>query len=394
MFLFLPRKPSLKPSSYSAAPVVSSPPGDIIRVAAKGKCRKRSRNVFADDRGFPDLTDDYDTLLHNIDGGPVLRKLRHPAPPLDEIDPSFNFIFDEALHGVRLRQLLDLSHLDAALQIRIYSLIIKYWSVFDDRGVWVPVKNYECVIDTGDAHPIAVKNIRYGPKEIPIMRNAIAALEKVGHIRQMHDGRWLFKCVLAAKPHQEHVRDIADFVWRFCVNYVPLNSVTRIIAYPIPRCDSAVFIEFGNGKFLWLFDAPSGYHQLAVEKKSQEKLAFQGPDAIKWTYTVMPFGPTNGPATFINMIYDVNSQWKALATSVGITMGNDTDTRIIVDDIVSHGPTVDESLLYMECQLRVCRSYRLSLSLKKTSSFHTDSNLLAMMSPLTETGQLRRNINF
>jgi hypothetical protein len=145
--------------------------------------------------------------------------------------------------------------------------------------------------------------------------------------------------------------------------------VTRIIAYPIPRCDSAVFIEFGNGRFLWLFDAPSGYHQLAVHIASQEKLAFQGPNAIKWTYTVMPFGPTNGPATFISMIYDLDSQWKALATSVGITVGDDTDTRIIVDNIVSHGPTIDISLLYMECQLRICKAYRLSLSLKKSFIF-------------------------
>jgi hypothetical protein len=233
----------------------------------------------------------------------------------------------------------------------------------------VPVRNYECVIDTGDAPPITVKNIRYGPKELPILRKAIAGLKQVGHIRQIHDGRWLFKCVLAAKPHQEHVRDINDFFWRFCVNYQPLNYVTRIIAYPSPRCDSAVFVEFGNGRFLLLFDAPSGYHQLTVAIASQEKLAFQGPDAIKWTYTIMPFGPTNGPTTFISMIYDLDSQWKALATSVGITVGDDTDTRIIVDDIVSHGPTIDISLLYMECQLRICKAYRLSLSLKKSFIF-------------------------
>ncbi len=84
---------------------------------------------------------------------------------------------------------------------------------------------------------------------------------------------------------------------------------------------------------------------------------------------VMPFGPTNGHATFINFIYDVNSQWKALATSVGITIGNDTNTRFIVDDIVSHGPTVDTSLHYMECQLKVCQLYCLSLSLKKSFIF-------------------------
>jgi hypothetical protein len=194
------------------------------------------------------------------------------------------------------------------------------------------------------------------------MRKAIAALEKVGHICQIHDGRWLFKAVLAPKPHQEHFENIGDFVWRFCVNYVPLNSVTCIIAYPIPRCDSTVFNEFGNGWWLWLFDTPSGYHQLTVAESSQEKLAFQGPDAIKWTYTVMPFG-------FINFIHDVDSQWKTLATSSGIFIDEQTNTRIIVDDIVSHGLNLSTSLKYMECQLRVCQAYRLSLSLKKSFIF-------------------------
>ncbi len=201
------------------------------------------------------------------------------------------------------------------------------------------------------------------------MWKAIAALEKVGHIRQIHDGRWLFKAALAAKPHQEHVIDINNFVWRFCVNYVPLNSATRIITYPISRCDSAVFIEFGDSTWLWLFDAPSGYHQFAVAKSSQEKLAFLGTDAIKWTYTVMPFGPTNGPATFINFIHDVDSQWKALATTCGISINEQTNTWIIVDDIVNHGRDLETSLLYMRCQLRVCMAYRLSLSLKKSFIF-------------------------
>ncbi len=93
------------------------------------------------------------------------------------------------------------------------------------------------------------------------------------------------------------------------MNYIPLNGVTLIIAYPIPQRDSAVFNEFGARAWMWLFDAPLGYHQLALAKLSQEKLAFQGVDAIKWTYTVMPFGPTNGPATFINFIHNIDSVW-------------------------------------------------------------------------------------
>ncbi len=169
----------------------STPPvGQHIHVAKKGKCCCQIKNVFADDRGYPDQSNEFDTLLHNIDGGPVLRILRHPAPPLDKINPRFDFAFDDTLHGEYLRQQLDLSHLKDALQTRIYDFVKMYWSVFDARRVWVPVKNYECVIDMGDAPPIAVKYICYGPKEIPITRKAIADLKKVGHIRQIHNSHW------------------------------------------------------------------------------------------------------------------------------------------------------------------------------------------------------------
>ena len=83
----------------------------------------------------------------------------------------------------------------------------------------------------------------------------------------------------------------------------------------------------------------------------------------------MPFGTTNGPSTFVNFIHDIDSQWKALARSLSIDIGDDTNTRVIINNIVSHGRDLLISLLYMECQLRVCLAYRLSLSLKKSFIF-------------------------
>ena len=150
-------------------------------------------------------------------------------------------------------------------------------------------------------------------REIPIMRKCIASLKKLGHIRQIHSREWMFKALLAPKPHQEHVKNIDDFVWRFCINYIPLNQVTHPVAYPIPCCDSAVHLTFSDGRWMWMWDAPQGYQQIGVERESQEKLAFAGPDATKWTYNVMPFGPVNRPTTFIAFIHDVNSTWKDLA---------------------------------------------------------------------------------
>jgi hypothetical protein len=233
----------LKPSSYTAAPVIVSPAlplGLPIQVAAKHKGRSRLKKVFVDDRGFLDQSDEYDTLLHNVNGGPILQELKHPPPPVDVPNPRFHFPYDKSIHCGHLREQLDLSHLDSSIQLVVTNLMKQYWNVFDEHGVWVPVQNYKCVIDTGDAPPITVKKIQYGPKEQPIMRKAIATLKKVWHIRQIHNGRWLFKAVLAPKSHQEHVKDISNFIWRFFVNYIPLNLVTHIIAYPIPRCDSAL----------------------------------------------------------------------------------------------------------------------------------------------------------
>jgi hypothetical protein len=123
-----------------------------IHVVPKAKCRKKLQNVFLDDHGFPDQSDKYDHLLHSIDGGPVLWKLRHPMPNLNwPIDPRFDHPFIPEEHKNIMHKQVDLSHLDPDQQEQVYNLIREFWSVFDERGVFVPVNNYECVIDTGTA---------------------------------------------------------------------------------------------------------------------------------------------------------------------------------------------------------------------------------------------------
>jgi hypothetical protein len=51
------------------------------------------------------------------------------------------------------------------------------------------------------------------------------------------------------------VTDIADVVWRFCVKYICVNAVTKIIAMPIPSCDEAVTMDFYGSRWKWLMDA-------------------------------------------------------------------------------------------------------------------------------------------
>ncbi len=181
-------------------------------------------------------------------------------------------------------------------------------------------------------------------------------IAKLGHICQLHGVKWLFKTLLAPKPHQGHIRQINNFMWHFCLNYIPLNQITWPVVYHIPQCDSAVYLTFCDGRWMWMWDALQGYHQIKVEEEYQDKLAFAGPNATKWTYNVMLLGPVNGPATFIAFIHDIDSTWKDLACLHGVVIDKDTNTKIIMEDIVSWAKTYAYAMMYMECPLKICQS--------------------------------------
>ena len=70
--------------------------GRPIRVEPKPKWPKSLQFFLLDDQGFPDQSNNYDHVLHNIDGGPILRRLKHRMPDLDApVDPAF---YSELIH--------------------------------------------------------------------------------------------------------------------------------------------------------------------------------------------------------------------------------------------------------------------------------------------------------
>ena len=82
--------------------------------------------------------------------------------------------------------------------------------------------------------------------------------------------------MLADKPHQEHIDDIKQFVWRMYVSYRGLNKVTKVYEYPILRCDMAINIfQIGSSRICIItVDTKQGYHQVKVRDCDVEKLAF------------------------------------------------------------------------------------------------------------------------
>jgi hypothetical protein len=83
--------------------------------------------------------------------------------------------------------------------------------------------------------------------------------------------------VLAPKPHQEHVMNIEEFIWRVCVSFRRLNRVAKPFTFPITRCADAIE-DIGAIPFLILWfislDCRQGFHQISIRHSDQEKLHF------------------------------------------------------------------------------------------------------------------------
>ena len=61
--------------------------------------RKHYIIPLLDDRGHPHPQDAWESLLPEVKAGRLIRKRRHEAPKLDDMDPNFGEEYDEATHG-------------------------------------------------------------------------------------------------------------------------------------------------------------------------------------------------------------------------------------------------------------------------------------------------------
>ena len=114
-----------------------------------------------------------------------------------------------------------------------------------------------------------------------------------GQIRKSQSP-WATQVVLVAKK---------DGTQRFCIDFRKLSDLTRKDASPLPHIE--VCLDALNGsKYFSSMNLASGYWQVAMDPKDQEKTAFLTHVGLfKWN--VMPFGLCNAAATFACLMEQV-----------------------------------------------------------------------------------------
>ena len=88
-----------------------------------------------------------------------------------------------------------------------------------------------------------------------------------GFIVEVFHPEWLANPVLVLKKNG---------TWRMCVDYTDLNKACPADPFALPRIDQIIDATAGCARLSFL-DAYSGYHQIKMAVKDQEKTAFITP---------------------------------------------------------------------------------------------------------------------
>ena len=142
-------------------------------------------------------------------------------------------------------------------------------------------------IKTGD-HPPVHQQLRRAPFALRAKINELVKemIDTHSGVVQPSSSPWSSPVILVKKK---------DGSVHFCLDYRKLNQITKLDEFPLPRIDDT--LDLSGAKYFTMLDLASGYRQVAMEPRSQEKTAFS---TYAWHYEFrkMPFGLVNAPSTF------------------------------------------------------------------------------------------------
>ncbi|KAI3672993.1 hypothetical protein L6452_39099 [Arctium lappa] len=191
------------------------------------------------------------------------------------------------------------------------------------------------------AAPIARAPYRLAPSEMKELMSQLQELLDKGFIRPI-TSPWGAPVLFVKKK---------DGTMRMCIDYRELNKVTIKNRYSLPRIDD-LFDQLQGACYFSKIDLRSGYHQLKVREEDIPKTAFRTRYG-HYEFLVMPFGMTNAPATFMDLMNRVCKPYL------------DKFVIVFIDDILIYSRTEKEHEQHLQAVLSLLKREKLYAKFSK-----------------------------
>nr|KYP44308.1 Transposon Ty3-G Gag-Pol polyprotein [Cajanus cajan] len=215
------------------------------------------------------------------------------------------------------------------------------WTPSDMPGIDPNIMCHKLSI-CAEARPVAQRKRKMGTERKQAVEAEVTKLLAAGFIREVHYTTWLANVVMVKKPNGK---------WRMCTDYTNLNKACPKDAYPLPNIDRLVDGASGH-RILTFLDAYSGYNQIPMHPRDEEKTAFIT-DSANYCYQVMPFGLKNAGATYQRLMN------KVFRHQIGRSM------EVYVDDMVVKSHDIARHVVDLAEVFQQLRRYDMRLNPEK-----------------------------
>nr|GEV76162.1 reverse transcriptase domain-containing protein [Tanacetum cinerariifolium] len=152
-----------------------------------------------------------------------------------------------------------------------------------------------------------------------------------------------------------------DGSFRMCIDYRELNKLTVKNQYPLPRIDN-LFDQLQGSSVYSKIDLRSGYHQIKVREEDIPKTAFRTRYG-HYEFQVMPFGHTNAPAVFMDLM---NRMCKPYL---------DKSVIVFIDDILIYSKSKEDHAKHLKLTLELLKKEELYAKFSKCEFWLSKKNV-------------------
>ena len=233
------------------------------------------------------------------------------------------------------------------------------WTISDIKGINLSICMHKILMEELYKPSIEPQR-RLNPAMKEVVRAEILKLLNARILYAILDSSWVSPMQVVPKKGGMTVvkNDNNEFIptrtvtgWHVCMNYRKLNKATRKDHFPLPFIDQMLDQLAGYSYYCFL-DGYSGYNQIAIAPKNQEKTTFTCPYGT-FAFRRMPFGLCNALATF-----------QRCMMTIFFDMVEDI-MEIFMDDFLVFGTSFDHCLHNLALVLQRCEDKNLVLNWEK-----------------------------